>query len=351
MNYRLFGRTGLRASELILGTMTFGDAGGNFGASRDESKRIFDAYVERGGNFIDTANGYSRGQSEEIVGELLGADRARFILATKYTFNPTSDDPNGGGNHRKSLVHSLDASLKRLKTDYVDIYWVHAWDFTTPVEEVVRALDDQVRAGKVLYPALSDTPAWIAAEANTIARLRGWSPLYALQIEWNLIERTVERELVPMARAFDMPITPWSPLAGGILTGKYQNGSANGNRSQQRAERAKQLDERSNATVRAVLDIATELHVAPAQVALAWLCAQGRDVFPILGAKTLDQFEANVAALDVTLSDEQLRRLTEASAIAPGFPHEFLTRVHEDKMPGKLFGVPHERVELSAHPF
>jgi aryl-alcohol dehydrogenase-like predicted oxidoreductase len=172
MNYRLFGRTGLRASELILGTMTFGDAWGEFGASADESRKIFNAYVERGGNFIDTANGYTNGQSEEIVGALLGSQRERFILATKYTFNPTTDDPNAGGNHRKSIVRSLDASLKRLKTDYVDIYWLHAWDFTTPVEEVMRALDDQVRAGKILHAAVSDTPAWIAAEANTIAPAR-----------------------------------------------------------------------------------------------------------------------------------------------------------------------------------
>ncbi len=348
MNYRLFGRTGLRASEVILGTMTFGDAWGDFGANTDESKKIFDAYVERGGNFIDTANGYTNGQSEEIVGNLLGADRDRFILATKYTFNPTSDDPNAGGNHRKSLVRSLDASLKRLKTDYIDVYWLHAWDFTTPVEEVLRALDDQVRAGKILYPAVSDTPAWIAAEANTIARLRGWTPFYALQVEWNLIERTVERDLVPMARAFDLPITPWSPLAGGVLTGKYRNGASNGT-STARGGRAEQLDERANAAVDAVLSIAKELDASPAQVSLAWLLAQGHDVFPIVGAKNLDQFRDNIAALDITLSDEQIGWLKEASAVAPGFPHDFLNAIQHDKLPGKLFGVPHDRVQLSAH--
>ena len=351
MNYRLFGRTGLRASELILGTMTFGDAWGEFGAGADESRKIFNAYVERGGNFIDTANGYTNGQSEEIVGDLLSGQRERFILATKYTFNPTADDPNAGGNHRKSIVRSLDASLKRLKTDYVDIYWLHAWDFTTPVEEVMRALDDQVCAGKILHPAVSDTPAWIAAEANTIARLRGWAPFCALQIEWNLIERTVERDLVPMARAFDLPITPWSPLAGGLLTGKYRQGSSNGDASSGRGGRAEQVNERSNATVDAVISVAREVGASPAQVALAWLQAQGRDVFPILGARKLEQFSDNIAALDITISDEQLARLTSASAVAAGFPHEFLAAMQADKLPGKLFGVPSSRVQLSAHDF
>jgi aryl-alcohol dehydrogenase-like predicted oxidoreductase len=351
MNYRLFGRTGLRASELILGTMTFGEAWGDFGANAAESKKVFNAYVERGGNFIDTANGYTNGQSEEIVGNLLGAERERFILATKYTFNPTADDPNAGGNHRKSIVRSLDASLKRLKTDYIDVYWLHAWDFTTPVEEVMRALDDQVRAGKILYPAVSDTPAWIVSEANTIARLHSWAPFYALQVEWNLIERTVERDLVPMARAFDLPITPWSPLAGGVLTGKYRNGSANGDASPGRGGRKEQVNERSDATVDAVISIAREVNASPAQVALAWLRAQGSDVFPILGARKLEQFSDNIAALDLTLSDEQLRRLTAASAIAAGFPHEFLAAIQADRLPGKLFGVPANRVELSAHDF
>jgi aryl-alcohol dehydrogenase-like predicted oxidoreductase len=349
MNYRLFGRTGLRASELILGTMTFGDAWGDFGASLDESRKIFNAYVDRGGNFIDTANGYTNGQSEEIVGTLLGAERERFILATKYTFNPTANDPNAGGNHRKSLVRSLDASLKRLQTDYVDIYWLHAWDFTTPVEEVMHALDDQVRAGKILHPAVSDAPAWIAAEANTIARLRGWTPFYALQVEWNLIERTVERDLVPMARAFDLPITPWSPLAGGVLTGKYRNGHSNGDASSGRGGRTEQVNERSNATVDTVVAIAREVGASPAQIALAWLLAQGRDVFPILGARKLEQFSDNIAALDITLGDEHLARLSAASAVAPGFPHDFLAAIQADKLPGKLFGVPAERVELSPH--
>jgi aryl-alcohol dehydrogenase-like predicted oxidoreductase len=354
MNYRIFGRTGLRVSELILGTMTFGDAWGDFGASAEESKKVFDAYVERGGNFIDTANGYTGGQSEEIVGNLIAGDRDRFVLATKYTFNKTADDPNGGGNHRKSIVRALDASLKRLKTDYIDVYWLHAWDFTTPVEEVVRALDDQVRAGKILYPAVSDTPAWIVSEANTIARLRGWTPFYALQVEWNLIERTVERDLVPMARAFDLPVTPWSPLAGGILTGKHRKGAADGSASNGsvpsgRGARAEQVDERSQATVDAVLAVAKETGVTPAQVSLAWLIGKGRDVFPILGAKRLDQFQDNIGALDVTLSPEQLARLDAASAIAAGFPHDFIDRILNDKMPVKLFGVPHERVERAAH--
>ncbi len=349
MQYRIFGRTGLRASELILGTMTFGDAWGDFGASAGESRKIFDAYVERGGNVIDTANGYTDGQSETIVGDFLKGQRDRFIVATKYTFNPTTDDPNAGGNHRKSLVRSLDASLKRLQTDYVDVYWVHAWDSTTPVEEVLAALDDQVRAGKILHPAVSDTPAWVVAEANTIARLRGCTPFYALQIEWNLLQRTVESDLVPMARAFDLPITPWSPLAGGVLTGKYRN-ATNGASKSVRAQFAKPLGTRENATLDALVAVAGEVDGSPAQVAIAWLLAQGLDVFPILGAKRLDQFLDNLAALDITLDDGQRKRLDDASAIEHAFPHDFLRRVLSDELgPAKLFGVPRARMALPTH--
>jgi aryl-alcohol dehydrogenase-like predicted oxidoreductase len=213
MRYKLFGTSGLRVSELCLGAMIFGDARA-VGATKEESRTIFDAFVEAGGNFIDTANDYANGMSEQLVGEFVQRERERFVLATKYTLTRRGTDPNGGGNHRKNLVHSLEASLKRLKTDYIDLYWLHAWDFLTAVEEIMRALDDQVRAGKILYVGVSDTPAWIVAQANTLAALRGWSPFVGLQVEYSLVERDVERELLPMARAFGMAVTPWSPLGG-----------------------------------------------------------------------------------------------------------------------------------------
>lgn len=210
-SYRLLGRSGLRVSPLCLGTMTFGSDWG-WGADRDDSRRIFDAYVDRGGNFIDTANNYTGGTSERLLGEFAEGKRERLVLATKYTLTTRPGDPNSGGNHRKSMVRSVEQSLARLKTDYIDLLYLHAWDETTPVEEIVRAMDDLVRAGKVLYVGISDTPAWQVARMQAIADLRGWSPLIALQIEYNLIERTVERDLIPMARELGMGVIPWSPL-------------------------------------------------------------------------------------------------------------------------------------------
>lgn len=208
MRYKLFGKSGLRVSELALGTMTFGDEWG-WGASKEESKKIFDAYAEAGGNFIDTANRYTEGTAEKFVGEFIAADRDHFVLATKYTLFMRRDDPNFSGNHRKNMVQSLEASLKRLKTEAVDLYWVHAWDYMTPVEEVMRALDDMVRAGKILYVGISDTPAWVIAQANTLAELRGWSRFVGIQLQYSLIERNIERELLPLARETDMAVTAW----------------------------------------------------------------------------------------------------------------------------------------------
>src|SRR5207248_25742 len=219
MDYKQLGSSGLRVSEMCLGAMTFGRA--DWGATPEESRRVFEAYVEAGGNFVDTANNYADGRSEEIVGGLLNDDRDRFVLATKYTAPIRSRDVNAFGNHRKSLVQSLDQSLRRLRTDYVDLLWVHLWDSVTPVEEMMRALDDQVRAGKVLYVGISDVPAWAVAEANTLARERGWTPFSAIQVEYSLAERTVERELIPMAKALRLGVLAWGPLAGGLLTGKY----------------------------------------------------------------------------------------------------------------------------------
>src|SRR5215813_11718037 len=220
MNYRLLGKSGLRVSEFCLGTMTFGEDWG-WGSSKGEAKNIYDAFREAGGNFVDTANVYTNGTSEALLGEFLKGHRESVVLATKYTNAAPGTDPNAAGNHRKNMVQALEASLKRLRTDYIDLYWVHAWDQITPVEEIMRGLDDLVRQGKVLYVGISDAPAWWVAQANTLAHLRGWSPFIGLQIEYSLIERTVERELLPMAKALNVGLTAWSPLANGLLTGKY----------------------------------------------------------------------------------------------------------------------------------
>src|ERR671931_812582 len=220
MKYYLLGKSGLRVSEICIGAMTFGEEWG-WGASKQDSRRVFDAYVDAGGNFIDTANKYTDGTSEKHVGEFIASDRDRFVLATKYTSNARRGDPNAGGNHRKNMIQSLEASLKRLNTDYIDLYWVHAWDPLTPIDEMMRALDDMVRAGKILYIGVSDAPAWIVSQANTLANLKGWTEFTGLQIEYSLIERTPERELLPMADALNIGVTAWSPLGGGVLTGKY----------------------------------------------------------------------------------------------------------------------------------
>ncbi|MGL4650730.1 MAG: aldo/keto reductase, partial [Caldilineaceae bacterium] len=217
MRYRLLGRSGMRVSELCLGTMTFGEDWG-WGASKEESRRIFDTFAEAGGNFIDTANRYTEGTSEQIVGDLVAADRDHFIVATKYSLFDKRGDPNFSGNHRKNMVRSLEASLKRLKMEAVDLFWVHAWDGTVPVDEVMRGLDDLVRAGKVLHVGISDTPAWIVSQANTLAALRGWSPFVALQVSYSLVDRDAERDLFPMARAFGLAMTAWGSLEAGLLS-------------------------------------------------------------------------------------------------------------------------------------
>src|SRR6201984_1375735 len=225
MRYRLLGKSGLRVSELCLGTMTFGEDWG-WGSSKEESRKLYDTFLEAGGNFIDTANVYTNGTSERLLGEFMHGHRERLVLATKYTNAAPGTDPNAAGNQRKSIVQAVEASLKRLQTDYIDLYWLHIWDQITPVEEVMRAFDDLVRQGKVLYVGVSDAPAWWIAQAHTIAEFRGWSPFVGLQIEYSLIERTVERELIPVAKALGLTVTAWSPLAGGVLTGKYASGDA-----------------------------------------------------------------------------------------------------------------------------
>lgn len=320
MKYRLMGGSGLRVSELALGTMTFGAQG--WGADRDESRRVYDAFRAAGGNFIDTANVYGGGTSETYLGEFLAGDRDRVVLATKYSGVTRARDVNAAGNHRKNLIDSLHASLKRLRTDYVDLYWVHARDFTTPIEEVMRALDDVVRQGKVLYVGVSDTPAWEVSRANTLADLRGWSPFVGLQIRYSLLDRTVERELLPMARALDLTVTPWDTLGSGILAGKYNANPAEDGRARQRCL----VNERTLCIAGEVVSVAKELGRTPAQVALAWVRAGQGVIVPLVGARTLAQLEDDLGCLDLELPAAAKQRLDDASRIELGFPHDFLAQ-------------------------
>jgi aryl-alcohol dehydrogenase-like predicted oxidoreductase len=319
MRYKLLGRSGLRVSELALGAMTFGEEWG-WGASKEESRRMFDAYADAGGNFIDTANRYTEGTSERHVGEFIASDRDRYVVATKYSLFTRRDDPNASGNHRKNLTRSLDASLRRLGTDYIDLYWLHAWDFTTPIDEVLRAMDDAVRAGKILYIGISDTPAWLVAQANTIAELRGWTRFVGLQIQYSLIERTAERDLLPMARAFDIAVTAWSVLGSGVLSGKYNRDAGTAGR----AATNKRTSERNLAIAAELQAVADEVGCTASQAAINWVRAQSGVILPILGARSLEQLQDNLGCLQYTLTDEHIARLNKASAITLGFPHDFL---------------------------
>lgn len=327
-HYVTLGRSGLRVSPLCLGTMTFGLEWG-WGSTPEESTLILDAYIDAGGNFVDTANIYTRGHSEKIIGDHVGrhpAKRDRLVIATKFFGNLHSGDPNAGGGHRKSMTAACEHSLRRLQTDSIDLYWLHAWDRFTPIEETMRSLDDLVRAGKVRYVGFSDTPAWIAAKAQMLARRFGWSPLIALQIEYSLLERTVEGELVPMALDLGLGITPWSPLAGGALSGKYTRenaGKANVGRGEWVANR---LNEKGYAVVDRLTAIGKEVGATPAQVALAWLQAKPGVVSSIIGARTIDQLKDNLAALRADLNPSHIASLDDLSKPQLNFPHDFLIR-------------------------
>ncbi|HVY45373.1 MAG TPA: aldo/keto reductase [Minicystis sp.] len=334
MRYQLLGHSGLRVSELALGTMTFGEDWG-FGASRDESKKQFDTYAKAGGNFIDSAVNYQNGSSEQLVGEFVASDRDHFVVATKYSLNTRPDDPNAGGNQKKNLVRSLETSLKRLRTDYVDLYWVHFYDAFTPLEETMRALDDVVRAGKALYVGISDAPAWVVARMNTMAELRGWSRFVGLQVQWSLVERDVERDLVPMAKALDLAVTPWGVLGAGLLTGKYAGGKPSDDTKRAGWNQGR-LTEKNLSIAAEVETIAREVDRSPSQVAIAWVKQQGPNVIPILGARKHDQLVDNLNAATFTLSAEQTQRLDAASAIVRGFPHDFL---ESDAIRGLAYGA------------
>ncbi len=321
MKYRLLGKSGLRVAEISLGTMTFGEDWG-WGSPKEESKKIYDAYREAGGNFIDTANVYTNGSSERFLGDFMKGHRESVVLATKYSNAAPGNDPNAGGNHRKSLRQALEASLQRLRTDYVDLYWVHIWDGITPVEEIMRALDDVIREGKALYIGISDAPAWWVAQANTLAELRGWSPFVGMQIEYSLAERTVERELIPVAKALNIGVTAWSPLAGGVLTGKYAGGGASSTDRmlQEGMQQFLPGQQRTERVIAAVKAVSEHVGRSMAQVALAWLRYRAVPVIPIVGARKMTQLQDNLASLDLELSPKQLKVLEEASAIDLGFP-------------------------------
>lgn len=324
LRYKLLGRSGLRVSEICLGTMSFGDQWG-FGADQATSHQVLDAYAEGGGNFLDTANKYHGGQTEEICGKWLEGKRHRMVVATKYTLAMDHSDPNTAGNHRKNLVRSVEESLRRLRTDYIDLLWVHAWDHLTPWQETMRALDDVVRAGKVLAIGVSDTPAWVVSASNAHAELRGWSQYVGLQVEYSLLQRAPERDLIPMARHFGMSVTGWAPLAAGVLTGKYtRGGDIDSLRQQGNAARGRTGDP-ALAVARAVDAVADELGASSSQVAVAWVMAQGYEQIPIVGARKVSQIQDTLGAAALTLSADHLAQLDAASHIELGFPHDFLT--------------------------
>ncbi len=319
MRYKLLGKSGLRVSELALGTMTFGEGWG-WGASKEVSQQIFDAFAEAGGNFVDTANRYTEGTAEKYVGEFIAADRDHFVLATKYTLFDRYGDPNFSGNQRKNMMRSIEASLQRLNTEYIDLFYVHAWDFMTPVEEILRGLDDLVQAGKVLYVGISDAPAWVVSQANAIADLRGWSRFVGMQSRYSLVDRAAERDLLPMARALDIGVTAWSVLGSGVLTGKYnkEGGDKNGRAAQWG------LSEQELGIAAEVVNISDAIGCSPSQVAMSWVRQQAGVIIPLIGARKLSQIEDNLGCLQVELNTEQLQHLDEVSQIELGFPHDFL---------------------------
>ena len=338
MQLRLLGKSGLRVSELALGTMTFGEDWG-WGAGQETARQIFERYTAAGGNFIDTSNNYTNGTSETFVGEFIHAQRDRYVVATKYTLRLTTGDehnPNLGGNSRKSMLRSVENSLRRLNTDYIDLLYLHMWDYTTPVEEVLRAADDLVRAGKVLYFGFSDTPAWVVSHAVAKAEDFGWTRPVAMQIPYSVAGRDVERDVLPMARAYDLAILPWGLLAGGVLTGKYsqaENGAPR--RESEVSARGLRLGE-------AVREIAAEVGRSASQVAINWVRQQPGNVIPILGARTVAQIEDNLACLDFRLSEAQMAKLDEIAEFKVGFPNSFLKGGH---VRGLIFGDTFARLE------
>ncbi|WBQ05481.1 aldo/keto reductase [Kribbella sp. CA-293567] len=320
-HYLTLGRSGLRVSPFALGAMTFGEDSGAAGTSVEESEQILATYLDRGGNFIDTANFYTNGHSEKILGDYFAARpgrREHVVLASKFFGNMFPGDPNGGGAGRTSIRAQLDQTLRRLQTDYLDLYWLHNWDRHTPVEETLRTLDDLVQAGKIRYLGFSNTPAWFTAQAQTTAQLKGWTPLIALQVEYSLLARTVEGELAPFAQDQGMALVPWSPLKNGFLSGKYRRGSEVTDSA--RAAYVGEPSDHEYVVIETVAGIAEELGTNSAAVSLAWLRARQATVVPIIGARRVEHLEKNIAGLAVTLTPDQLRRLDEVSSPTLGYP-------------------------------
>ncbi len=331
LNYKLLGHTGLRVSEICLGTMSFGQDWG-FGADEATSHDVLSAYRDGGGNFLDTADKYHNGETEEYIGRWLKGERDRMVVATKYSLSMDHTDPNASGNQRKNLMRAVEGSLRRLDTDYIDLLWVHAYDDDTPFQETMRALDDLVRQGKVGYIGISDTPAWVVSAANVLAELRGWTQFAGIQVEYSLLARDAERDLVPMAQHFDLAVTAWAPLAGGVLTGKYTRGGDNDSlRKPGNAEKGRDT-EQALSVARAVDEIADAMNVTSTQVAIAWVLAQGYRFIPIAGARKVSQIQDTMAASQLTLSDEHLAHLDELTRIELGFPHDFLASDHVQEM-------------------
>lgn len=340
MKYRLFGRSGLRVSEVCLGAMTFGTET-SIGADKETSKKVFDVFANAGGTFVDTANAYNFGTSEKWVGEFIHSDRDHFVLATKFTMPDRKGDLNFAGNHRKNMMRSVDESLKRLNTDYIDLFWLHYWDYTTPVDEVMRGFDDLVRSGKVNYIGISDTPAWIVSRAQMLAEMRGWNTFTGLQIEFSLITPDGLRDLLPMAKELDLAVTPWGTIGGGALSGKYlKDANAKG----RVPENSKRRNERSQRIAKVVLDIAEEIGRTPAQIAINWARQRNQVIIPIIGARTPEQLKDSLGCIEFELPQDAIDRLNEVSKIELGFPHDFL---NDSTTMNLLFGG--EKVELINH--
>ncbi|MDX5482342.1 MAG: aldo/keto reductase [Hymenobacteraceae bacterium] len=318
MKYKLLGRTGLRVSELCLGTNTFGTEWG-IGTDKEGARKIFDTFTEAGGNFFDTANNYNHGTSEKFLGEFVGHERDQYVIATKFSMQ-VGKHMNAGGNGRKHMRKAVEDSLRRLNTDYIDLLYLHAWDGVTPAEEVVRSFDDLVREGKVNYIGLSDTPAWVIGRMDLMAELRGWSRVAAMQLEYSLVERSPERELIPLAKELEMAIVAWHALGAGVLTGKYNKAGGKGRLK----ENSKYRTEKNLQVAEEVLKIAEESGKSPAQVAINWVRQQHPLIIPLIGSSKAEQTKDNIGCLDFELEQEQLTRLHELSKIAMGFPQEFL---------------------------
>jgi len=337
MKYKLLGRSGLKVSELCLGTMGFGTENG-WGADKETSFTIMQKFAEAGGNFLDTANIYKFGTSEKIIGEFINSrDRDYFVIATKYTLHDNATNPNASGNNRKNMMRSVEESLKRLQTGFIDVLYLHIWDDLTPIDEVLRGLDDLVKQGKINYVAISDTPAWIVAKGNTLAELMGWSQFIALQVEYSLLQRTPERELLPMAKHFGMTVTPWAPLAGGALTGKYLRGDYG-----RIKEGSNRLNENSERITKQVIAVAEKLGVEPSHVALKWTMQQPLSVIPIVGATKPAQLEQNLTTIDVTIPEEDMKHLNEVSAVDMGFPMKFFK---EEAVQMNTYGGFYDKIE------